>query len=73
MRDEKPRIDAAAKTLLTSRELATQLSISEGTLQLWRSRGTGPRYVTLTGDRVVRYVPADVAAWIAARHPAQKR
>ena len=51
--------------LLTSKEVAVQLGITEGTLRNWRYEGEGPQYVKLR-KRLVRYRPADVQAYIDA-------
>ena len=51
--------------LLTQREAAALLRLSERTLERWRVTGTGPRFVK-TG-RLVRYRETDLAAWIDTR------
>jgi excisionase family DNA binding protein len=51
--------------LLTQREAATLLRLSERTLERFRVQGTGPVYVK--AGRLVRYREADLEAWIAAR------
>ena len=52
--------------LLTDREVSALLGISTVTLCNWRCTGKGgPRYRKI-GDRVVRYLRADVEAFIEA-------
>lgn len=51
--------------LLTQREAAAKLRLSERTLERLRVTGTGPCYVK-TG-RCVRYREADLEAWVANR------
>ncbi|MBL8550995.1 MAG: helix-turn-helix domain-containing protein [Hyphomonadaceae bacterium] len=48
------------------REAAARLGLSKSTLDKMRCAGKGPRYVKST-DKAVRYDPADLDAWIAAR------
>jgi excisionase family DNA binding protein len=52
-------------TLLTQREAAALLHLSERTLERFRVSGTGPRFVRL--GRSVRYRLADIEAFIATR------
>jgi excisionase family DNA binding protein len=51
--------------LLTQREAADHLRLSERTLERLRVSGGGPRYVK--AGRCVRYREADLEAWIALR------
>jgi excisionase family DNA binding protein len=51
--------------LLTQRDAATLLRLSERTLERLRVSGAGPVYVK--AGRLVRYREADLEAWIAAR------
>lgn len=51
--------------LLTQRQTAEIVSLSERTLERLRVSGTGPRYVKL--GRRVAYRQADIEAWIAER------
>jgi predicted DNA-binding transcriptional regulator AlpA len=51
--------------LLTQRETALVLRLSERTLERLRLTGGGPSYVK--AGRSVRYRQADIDAWIAAR------
>ncbi|MGH9640588.1 MAG: helix-turn-helix transcriptional regulator [Bryobacteraceae bacterium] len=59
-----PAAKLAAGYLLTDSEVAALLGASLQTIRNWRWRGEGPRYVKL-GGRMVRYRPADLAAFIA--------
>lgn len=56
------------KKLLTEREIADLLNMSMRTLQEYRFRGIGPRFIKI--GRAVRYSPEDVEAYIAARRRA---
>ena len=49
---------------LTECEVAKQLGLSVATLRAWRHRGRGPRFVRF--GRAVRYLPADLDAFIRA-------
>ena len=50
---------------LTTAELSKELGLKSVTLDAWRQRGEGPPYVRL--GRAVRYLRADVDAWVLAR------
>jgi len=52
-------------TLLTQREAALVLRLSERTLERWRVSGIGPRFVRL--NHSIRYRPEDLDAHVAAR------
>jgi predicted DNA-binding transcriptional regulator AlpA len=52
-------------TLLSQREAATLLHLSERTLERFRVSGTGPKFVRL--GRSIRYRLADIEAFIASR------
>lgn len=52
-------------TLLTGREAATLLRLSERTMERHRAAGTGPRYIVL--GRAIRYRRSDVARLDRAR------
>lgn len=56
----------AQRGLLDVREAAAYVGLSKSTLDKMRCFGTGPRYIKLT-SAAVRYDPADLKAWIAAR------
>lgn len=49
--------------LLTSQEVGALLGLSPRTLEGWRRRGHGPRFVRLSGRRL-GYRQADVERWI---------
>lgn len=51
--------------LITPRELAEYLKVKEQTLRLWASKGRGPAYVMIEGQR--RYRKSDVQSYIDAR------
>jgi hypothetical protein len=51
-------------TLLTQREAADVLRLSQRTLERWRVQGTGPRFVRL--NHSIRYRPEDLDAHVAA-------
>jgi excisionase family DNA binding protein len=48
---------------MTRSELAKYLDCSEDVLAQMAHRGTGPRYVKISG-RFVRYLPEDVDEWL---------
>ena len=49
---------------ITETEAAESLGLSVATLRAWRHRHTGPNFVRF--GRAVRYLPADLDAFIAA-------
>jgi len=51
--------------LLTQRQAAELLCLSERTLERVRVLGFGPKFVRLA--KSVRYRPGDVEAWLASR------
>jgi len=51
--------------LLTQREAALALRLSERTLERWRVSGTGPKFVRL--NHRIRYRQEDLDAHVAAR------
>jgi predicted DNA-binding transcriptional regulator AlpA len=51
--------------LLTQRDVAARLGLSERTIERLRLSGDGPRFVKAT--RSVRYRECDLEAWIASR------
>jgi predicted DNA-binding transcriptional regulator AlpA len=55
-----------APILLTEEQAADRLGFKPRTLQEWRFKGGGPRYVKVSA-RAVRYRPADLEAWAAER------
>ena len=52
--------------LLTQEEAAQLLSVKSRTLEGWRMRGGGPKFVRLSA-RCVRYRPSDLQAWVQER------
>lgn len=50
---------------LTEIQTSQLLSVSRRTLQNWRLRGEGPRFVRC--GRAIRYSPRDLKVWIDAR------
>lgn len=58
-------IPAHPWALLTEVQAAEVLNVSIRTLQAWRLRGGGPRFVRLSG-RAVRYRNSDLASYIEA-------
>lgn len=53
------------KTFLDTIEAAHHLGLQKTTLEAWRCRGEGPRFVKL--GRAVRYRQADLDSWIESR------
>jgi predicted DNA-binding transcriptional regulator AlpA len=51
-----------APALLTPKEAAAFLQLSEKTLEKWRSKGTGPKFRRM-GHRTVRYSQDDLLNW----------
>lgn len=51
--------------LLTNSEVAQLLSVRPNTLEIWRTKGIGPTYRKV--GRSVRYVEAEVLAWLDAQ------
>ncbi len=49
--------------LLTEKDVAQALSLSVRTIQAFRLRGGGPRFIKI-GSRAVRYRPEDVSAFL---------
>ena len=41
------------------------LGLKRGTLEKWRLRGCGPRFIKV--GRAVRYRPEDIDAWLSSR------
>lgn len=56
---------APAIRLLTPRQTAAFMRISQATLLRWRSQGYGPPFLRL-GDRLIRYDLRGVEAWVAS-------
>lgn len=55
-----------SSNLLTPKEAAGYLKVSEKTLEGWRSDGIGPKFYRM-GTRRVRYFMADITAWLCAQ------
>lgn len=64
-----PTNPAPIRTLHDERTEAARLAVSARTLQAWRVRGDGPPFIKLGkgAQAAVRYDPADVDRWLAAR------
>ena len=54
-----------ASQFLTTKRAAEYLGLRPNTLEAWRCRGGGPRYVKL--GRAVRYRVTDLNDWIESR------
>jgi excisionase family DNA binding protein len=52
-------------SLLSTREAAALLGVPRRTLEGWRLRGNGPRFVRM--PRAVRYRREDLETWVALR------
>ncbi|WP_223628649.1 helix-turn-helix domain-containing protein [Microbacterium sp. EST19A] len=50
------------RTLLSSKEVAALLGVSEPTLSRWRSSGDGPPVLVVKG--IFRYRPESVEQWV---------
>ena len=59
-----PSESAPELELLTPPEVAELLCVAPETISQWRFRRTGPPFIRV-GNRFVRYVRADVDAWLA--------
>jgi predicted DNA-binding transcriptional regulator AlpA len=57
------RRGSPATLLLTEAKVADLLAVSPRTLQMWRYKGGGPRYLKI--GSAVRYRLSDVDAWLA--------
>jgi hypothetical protein len=55
-----------ADDMLTPKEVAAELRITERALAAMRSRGTGPPYLRVT-ERTIRYSRTDLAEWLASK------
>jgi excisionase family DNA binding protein len=52
---------------LTTREAAEYLGLAANTLEIWRLKGRGPRFLKL--GRPVRYAKSDLDEWVSqCRH-----
>lgn len=50
---------------LSNVEVAKLLGVHPGTIDVWRLRGDGPRFINPKGTRRVWYAEPDVLAWMA--------
>ena len=56
----------SAETLLDQRQAASFLSIEPRTLEAWRQRRIGPRWLSYS-RRCVRYRLSDLQSWLSER------
>lgn len=61
-----------APALLTPKEAAAFLQVSEKLLEKWRMKGTGPKFRRL-GHRTVRYLQADLIDWPGITTPVSQQ
>jgi hypothetical protein len=54
------------RALLTSRQVAAHLLVSERHLARLRRAGTGPKYIRFGKNKEVRYPPEEVESYVAA-------
>jgi predicted DNA-binding transcriptional regulator AlpA len=54
-----------APKLLNTPELADMLTNKSNTIEGWRIKGIGPKYIKI--GRLVRYRPEDVEEWLEAQ------
>jgi predicted DNA-binding transcriptional regulator AlpA len=52
--------------LITEREAAERLGVSVRTMQAYRQRRIGPRWLKLGGSAAVRYMPEDLEEYVRA-------
>lgn len=50
--------------LMTPHELAQLVGLSVRSLEQWRRRGYGPRFIRLSGQKGVRYPASAVRRWL---------
>ena len=58
-------LDGYGNKLMDQKELAEFLMVSEKTLEHYRWRGIGPKYIKI--GKLVRYIKCDVIEWLRAR------
>jgi hypothetical protein len=70
----RPNARVPGAVLLRTDEAAHRLQLTTRTLELWRRRGVGPRYIRLNA-RTIRYRVEDLNGWLArlALQPAALR
>ena len=66
-----PGQDSLIPQMVTTKELAELIGVPVATLNNWRSIGRGPRSFRL--GRTVKYLIADVTAWIEQQQQADDR
>lgn len=49
--------------VLTTKEAAEMLRLSERTLQRWRDEGRGPKFIE-PEPKVIRYLESDLVRWL---------
>jgi len=54
------------KPLLTPQDIKSIFDIQRATVEQWRFKGIGPKFVRLTGSRLIRYRREDVENYIEA-------
>jgi predicted DNA-binding transcriptional regulator AlpA len=59
--------EPTTEQLLDTEAVARWVGVAPQTLRLWRVQGEGPKAIRI-GRRAVRYVPADVRAWLRDRY-----
>ncbi len=57
-------LDGCGKKLMDQKELAQYLMVAEKTLEHYRWKGVGPRYIKI--GKLVRYRECDVIEWLKA-------
>ena len=57
--------DKGLERLINEKEVAQVLYVSVGTLRMWRTEGTGPRFHRI--GQLIRYAPSDVREWLVSR------
>ena len=64
-----PGAETEPVKLLTTKQVAEQLSLDENTLEKWRvDKNNGPPWIYIgRGNRSVRYRQSDVNKWIESR------
>lgn len=61
-------VTATATDLLTNDEAATLLGLQPNTLEIWRLKGKGPRFVKMghAKQAPIRYFRSEIDAWLKA-------
>ncbi|MDP3951163.1 AlpA family transcriptional regulator [Microbacterium sp.] len=57
--------------LMDAKTTSIYLGVSMRTLEGWRARGIGPKYVRLSATKGVRYRMEDIVAWMRTREDAR--